>query len=102
METAASADAALVKLVNGRFDVILTDRAMPGMNGDQLAAAAKTMAPATPIVMLTGFGEMMELAGERPAGIDLVVSKPVTVSSLRDALAEVALEPSRLSPRRQT
>jgi hypothetical protein len=36
-----------------------------------------------------GFGEMIATADEAPRDVDLVVSKPVTVSTLREALAEV-------------
>jgi CheY-like chemotaxis protein len=32
----------------GRFDVVMTDQAMPGMSGDQATAAAKWNPPATP------------------------------------------------------
>jgi hypothetical protein len=38
--------------------------------------------------MLTGFGELMTAKGERPAGVDIVVSKPVTQDQLRHALLQ--------------
>jgi hypothetical protein len=36
--------------------------------------------------MLTGFGAMMEDIDEKPAHVDLVVGKPVTISGLRAAV----------------
>ena len=50
---------------------------MPGINGDQLAAAVKQLALNTPVMLLTGFGEMMEEAQEQPANVDLILSKRV-------------------------
>ena len=35
------------------FDLVITDRAMPHMNGEQLAAAIKAMNPDTRVIMLT-------------------------------------------------
>ena len=90
VQTAISGGDALSKFAQGKIDVVVTDLAMPDMNGDKLAAAIKLAAPATSVIMLTGFGDMMEVAGERPEGVDLVLKKPVTLLSLRRALDEVA------------
>ena len=72
----------------GTFDLVLTDRAMPEMNGDVLAAEIKKINPRQPILLLTGFGDLMSGAGEKPEGVDLVVSKPFTLNSLREALSQ--------------
>jgi hypothetical protein len=37
--------------------------------------------------MLTGFGDFMNAADERPEAVDVVVSKPVTIDALRAAMA---------------
>ena len=73
----------------GKFDLVLTDRAMPGMNGDHVASAVKRVAPETPVIMITGFGEMMETAGETPADVDLIVGKPITMETLQEAMARL-------------
>ena len=54
--------------MSGRFDLVLTDRAMPEMGGDQLATTIKQVAANKPIIMLTGFGDLMDAKGEQPAG----------------------------------
>lgn len=87
--TAANGREGWDKFRKGRFDLVVLDRAMPEMNGDQLAAAIKGTAPDLPVIMVTGFGDMMKSAGEQPEGVDLVVSKPVTLNSLRQAVAQV-------------
>lgn len=73
----------------GAFDLVLTDRAMPEINGDQLAAEIKKISPRQPVVLLTGYGDLMNGAGELPAGVDLIVGKPFTLNSLREAIAHV-------------
>ena len=89
VETASTGREGIQKFGMDRFDLVVTDRAMPGMNGDQVAATIKQVAPATPIILLTGFGELMHAAGEVPTGVDAVVSKPATLAALRDAITSV-------------
>jgi nitrogen fixation negative regulator NifL len=89
VETAANGHEALDKLPKAAFDVVILDRAMPGLSGDQTALAIKELKPELPVILLTGFGNMMQAAGETPPGIDLVLGKPVTIAGLRSALAQV-------------
>jgi CheY-like chemotaxis protein len=90
VEAATNGREALQKFQAGWFDVVLTDWAMPEMNGLALAFSIKRFAPQRPvIIMLTGFGEISRDAGERPPDVDLVIGKPITLPALRDALAIV-------------
>ncbi len=66
------------------FDLIITDRAMPEMSGDQFAERLRAEEIATPVIMLTGYGAMMD---SPPEGVTSVVAKPVTVAELRAAIA---------------
>jgi CheY-like chemotaxis protein len=89
VELACDGREALEKFKKGKFDLVLTDRAMPDMNGDQLAAEVKRLQPDLPVILLTGFGDLMNSAGEKPPGVNAVVSKPFTMASLRAALADI-------------
>jgi nitrogen fixation negative regulator NifL len=89
VETAPNGRDALDKMPKAAFDVVILDRAMPGLSGDQVAVAIKEFKPDLPVILLTGFGNMMQAAGETPPGIDLVLGKPVTIAGLRAALAQV-------------
>jgi PAS domain S-box-containing protein len=71
------------------FDLVVTDRAMPEMNGDQFAAAVKAIAPSLPVILLTGFGDLMHARDEHPTGVDIVLSKPVSLGTLREAVANL-------------
>ncbi len=87
--TAVNGRDGLEKFRAAEFDLVMTDRSMPEMNGDELAAAIKKLKPAQPVLLLTGFGDLMIGAGDQPPGVDLVVSKPFTLTTLRSAMAKV-------------
>ena len=87
VETAADGREGLWKFNEGQFDLVVTDRSMPGMNGDQLTSAIKQIAPRQRVVMLTGFGDMMQVTDQHPPGVDEIVSKPVTLKAFREVLA---------------
>jgi signal transduction histidine kinase len=88
VQTAVNGREGLEKYREGKFDLVLTDRAMPEASGDVLAAEVKKIDPYQPVILLTGFGDLMSGAGEKPEGVDLIVSKPFTLSSLRKALTK--------------
>ena len=86
--TAANGMEALTRLRVDRFDVVITDKAMPKMNGEQLAVAIHSTTPELPVILMTGFGEMMKEAGPLPPPISALLSKPITQDSLRAVLAQ--------------
>ncbi|MBC8229705.1 response regulator [bacterium] len=88
VETATNGREGLEKFHSGRFHLVITDRAMPDMGGVQLAALIKQLAPKMPIIMLTGFGDIMAAQGTMPEGVDFLLSKPITLTAFREALAE--------------
>ncbi|MBI3661358.1 PAS domain S-box protein [Candidatus Acetothermia bacterium] len=92
VEVATNGREGLGKFLASRFDLIVTDRGMPEMNGEQLASAIKQIAPNKPIILLTGFGDLMKTSGERPPAVDLIVNKPVTLTALRQAIAKITAE----------
>jgi FixJ family two-component response regulator len=71
---------------------VITDRAMPETNGDELAASIKRMSPREPVIMLTGFEDMVNHCGQRSKNVDLVVGKPARLDDLRKAILEVMPE----------
>jgi CheY-like chemotaxis protein len=93
--TVHSGQDALNALDRGGFDVVITDRSMPDMNGDELAQAVKERSPGQPVIMVTGFGDLMADAGEQPSAVDLLVPKPVSMEKLRQAVLEVTAPQAR-------
>ena len=70
-------------------DLVLTDLAMPGMTGWQVARAVKDRAPEVSVVMMSGFG--VEVAPEdlHTHGVDLVMPKPLQIQDVLRALASI-------------
>ena len=89
VETVGSAKDALETLQASKFDLVITDFEMPGMKGDELAAAIKARDPKQPVVMITGYAEMLQAAGNPLTGVDIVISKPFLLENLREAIAKV-------------
>src|SRR5688500_7552544 len=52
--TAATAEEALKQMESHEYDVIITDLAMPGMNGEQLLGFIKTRQPRTRVLFISG------------------------------------------------
>ena len=90
VETVSQGVDAVTRLQAARFDLVITDRSMPAMSGDELARIIKESDRPLPVIMITGFGVLMKSAGERPFGVDIVLPKPVTRLELREALAAAA------------
>jgi two-component system response regulator HydG len=63
-EIAGSGEAGVAKFGEGRFDVVLMDVKMPGMNGVEAFFAIRGMKPDAQVVMMTGFSveELVERA----------------------------------------
>ena len=69
----------------GHFDLLITDFAMPGMNGAQLIEAAKPLCPDLPILLATGYAEIPGGAFEDISRI----GKPYTQDQLASEIARV-------------
>ena len=89
--TAKDRQEALEAFKKASFDILVTDRAMPKMNGSDLAAQVKNLSPHTPVILLTGFGDIIKAEGGQVKNIDAVVSKPVTIATLRESLEKAML-----------
>jgi len=84
----AGIDAFLAAQAQGStFAVVITDLGMPYIDGRQVAKAIKSAAPATLVIMLTGWGQRMLAEGDMPPHVDRVLSKPPKLRALREALA---------------
>jgi CheY-like chemotaxis protein len=89
--TAANGREALEKFFADKFDLVLTDRAMPEMNGDELAQLVKAAAPDVPVIMVTAYGYAMNGQALKPRGVDSVVHKPFHASELLCAIEQAVL-----------
>ncbi|HVC21813.1 MAG TPA: ATP-binding protein [Vicinamibacterales bacterium] len=88
--TAESGEVALGHFDREEFDVVMTDLGMPGINGIELARQVRKARPGTPVVLLTGWGADYE--DHPPEEVNMVLSKPVTMKSLQEALLRTLVE----------
>jgi PAS domain S-box-containing protein len=86
--TATNGRDAIERFDSEHFDLVITDKAMPGMSGDQFAAAIKAREPSTPVIMLTGLGRSGE-DEDLSEFVDLLVAKPASLKDLRAAITKV-------------
>jgi PAS domain S-box-containing protein len=84
VETAGDGGEGLSKFRAGNFDLVLVDRAMPEINGDQLTAAIKELDPNMPVILVTGFADV--LTSRQPRLANQVLPKPFSRAALRDAV----------------
>ena len=73
-------------LLNFRFDLLLTDIVMPGIDGIELAKRAAEMNPAMKIMFITGFAAVALHPSSNAPKQAKVLSKPF---HLREIVAEV-------------
>ena len=86
---AGDGDEGLERFQKDSFDCVITDQSMPHLTGDEVAQAVKKSNPKMPVILLTGFGDMLDDKSDRPAGVDMIVNKLVTADELRHAIDRV-------------
>jgi CheY-like chemotaxis protein len=85
----ADAHEALAAFAAEPFDVVLTDLGLPGINGEELARQVSERSPQTPVVLLTGWADQIKSETKPVAGVKHILGKPVTLSSLANALTDL-------------
>ena len=75
-----------------KYDLVLTDQTMPDMTGIDLARELVLVRPDIPVVLITGYRDVVDAESARKAGVKVVVGKPMT-------RAEIGLTIKQLLPR---
>ena len=71
------------------FAAVITDLGMPYVDGRKVAVAVKEATPATPVILLTGWGKRLVAEGDIPPHVDRVLAKPPRLREVREALAQL-------------
>lgn len=83
----------------GQFDLVVTDKRMPGGSGVDLTRHIKSVAPKTPVIMVSAFGAG-DLGKPEDEGIFKFLKKPVRLPALMGAVEEaLASEEGHAPPR---
>ncbi|OPX35192.1 hypothetical protein B1H10_01805 [candidate division KSB1 bacterium 4484_188] len=82
--TASDGNEALTRVEEAPFDVVITDIAMPGINGLDLLSMIKAKNPGTEVIVITAYGsdERKEQAIQR--GAKSYIEKPFDLHEIRD------------------
>ena len=83
--SADSGENGLSIFLKNKFDVVLSDYEMPGMDGVAFACSVKKSSPRTQVVIMTGAGRETVLARKTTA-VDEVISKPFTLAEIDEMI----------------
>jgi len=72
-----------------KFDLVITDMAMPNMSGGQLSAELVRIRPDIPVLLCTGFSETMSEEKAASMGIKGFLLKPILMKDLSNKIREV-------------
>ena len=62
-----------------KFDVVMSDIALPGISGFTVAKQIKEVSQKTPILLLKGPDKELDLTQFKESGADLVISRPFSM-----------------------
>jgi signal transduction histidine kinase/ActR/RegA family two-component response regulator len=82
----------LVRTHPARYDLVITDLAMPGLTGTQLAQELLAIRGNLPIVLCTGFAATLTAGRINSIGVREVLLKPLSVQALGLAVSRVLSE----------
>jgi CheY-like chemotaxis protein len=71
------------------FDLVITDLSMPYLTGTQLARKLMKIRPDIPIILCTGFSEMIDAKKAKSLGFREFVMKPMVISELAGTIRKV-------------
>ncbi|QXI18124.1 response regulator [Pseudomonas hamedanensis] len=85
VEADGSAQAQVIlKNLDTRIDLMMTDVGLPDMDGRELAAEARKSRPELPVLFASGYAESIDL----PEGMDMI-GKPFSIDQLRDKVKRI-------------
>ena len=105
VETVTSGTEALDRIRTRRFHVIISDQRMPGMTGVEFLRQAKSIAPSTVRILLTGYSDLSAIVGSINEGeVFRFLNKPWQTDSLKETVSEavdiaIAVEAANASGR---
>lgn len=91
VETFLNGEAALARLGQEHFDVVVTDLKMKGIDGMQVLKAVKTLHPGTPVIMITAFANLDTAIAALRGEVHDFFPKPVKIKELKASIGR-ALE----------
>ncbi len=88
-ETVPSGREALARLQEERFDLVITDLKMPGMNGIEVLKAIRVLQPDVPVILITGYATVDTAVEAMKSGAADYITKPFTPDEILETVGEV-------------
>lgn len=88
--TAFSGEQALERAKEKKFDLVITDYKMPGMNGMDVVRSIKKENPDTSVVMITGYPTEDTEKEAQKLGVDEYVAKPFHMDKMREVIRRIS------------
>ena len=88
--TAFSGEQALEHAKEKKFDLVITDYKMPGMNGMDVVRSIKKENPDTSVVMITGYPTEDTEKEAQKLGVDEYVAKPFHMDKMREIIRRIS------------
>jgi PAS domain S-box-containing protein len=76
----------LFKAKPDHFDLVITDKTMPGMTGDALAKELLSIRPNLPVILCTGYSQIIDQKRAKQLGIRAFVMKPILINEISAAI----------------
>ncbi|MFN3163804.1 MAG: PAS domain S-box protein [Pseudohongiellaceae bacterium] len=74
------------------FDIVITDQTMPNLTGLELAQKIRTVRPDIPVVLCSGYQEMVDENEATAMGVSRYLNKPVKLENLTSVISELTKE----------
>ena len=72
-----------------KIDLVVTDQTMPHMTGDKLARHILELKPGIPVIICSGFSEMMNKKKAKFLGVRKFVMKPLEMRELAETIRRI-------------
>ncbi len=96
--TALTGQSAINQFQTASFDAVILDYKLPDMDGDQVAAAIRSIGPHQPILIITAYPETVASLGKLLTSEYILIPKPFTMDELRQAVTNILSKRQSLSP----
>ena len=89
VETFLNAGPALARLKEEKFDVVITDLKMKGIDGMDVLRTIKTAYPEVKVIMITAFASLDSAVEAMKSRVDGFFAKPVKIKDLKECVQKL-------------
>ena len=90
-----SGEEALARLAFDKYNILITDLRMPGINGLTLVAAARSLQPTIGVILMTAYGSREVEAEAEQLMVDGYLTKPFQMERLHNLVEKILHERQR-------